>query len=173
MRLVDDRRVSGIIVEAEAYTGHDDLASHGRLKKTKRNLPMWGPPGYAYIYLTYGMYWLLNAVCEPTDQPAAALIRAIEPLEGLDIMAANRVGRPQLEWTSGPARLTMALGLDSRHNQVDMTDTTSNLWIETGDPIPDSAVSAGPRIGMGKKVMEPWFSMPWRWWITDNVYVSK
>ncbi len=173
VRKIDGQRISGIIVETEAYTGVDDLASHGRLKRTPRNLPMYEHPGHAYVYLTYGMHWLLNVACEPEGHPAAVLLRAIEPVEGLDLMAERRPNRPTKEWTSGPARLTLAIGVDGRHNRVNITDEQSGLWIEKGTPIEDAQVSTGPRIGLGKRVPEPWFSMAWRWWISDNPYVSR
>lgn len=173
VRQFNGSRISGIIVETEAYTGVDDLASHGRHKQTPRNLPMWEAPGYAYVYLTYGMHWMVNAVCEPPGRPAAVLIRAIEPVEGLEFIQEHRAGRPPREWTSGPARLTMALKIDSSHNRTDITGEHGGLWIETGVPVADEAVSTGPRIGLGKNVSEPWFSIPWRWWITNNPSVSK
>ncbi|NDJ75120.1 MAG: DNA-3-methyladenine glycosylase [Chloroflexi bacterium] len=167
------QRLSGRIVETEAYTGHDDLASHGRQKRTPRNFPMWGDPGHAYVYLIYGRYWLLNVVCEPAGHPAAVLIRAVEPLDGEDVMAANRAGRPRREWTSGPGRLALALDITGEHNSLDLTRTESGLWIEAGEPVPDGVVCTGPRIGMGPRVLEPWFSMPWRWWVGGNPYVSR
>ncbi|MCQ3931061.1 MAG: DNA-3-methyladenine glycosylase [Chloroflexi bacterium] len=173
VRKIDGQRISGIIVETEAYTGVNDLASHGRLKRTPRNLPMYENPGHAYVYLTYGMHWLLNVACEPEGRPAAVLLRAIEPVEGLDLMAERRPNRPTKEWTSGPARLTLAIGVDGRHNRVNLTDEQAGLWIEQGTPIEDAQVSTGPRIGLGKRVPEPWFSMAWRWWISDNPYVSR
>lgn len=173
IRVIDGQRVSGMIVETEAYTGLKDLASHGRAGKTPRNLPMWEEPGYAYVYLVYGMYWLLNVVVEPADTPAAVLIRAIEPIEGLDVIARNRAPRKAKDWTNGPAKLTNALGIGGEDNRTDMTTSVSGLWIERGEPVPDEAVSTGPRIGLGKNVPEPWFSMPWRWWITDNPHVSR
>lgn len=173
VRKIDGQRISGIIVETEAYTGVNDLASHGRLKRTPRNLPMYENPGHAYVYLTYGMHWLLNVACEPEGHPAAVLLRAIEPIEGLDLMAERRPNRPTKEWTSGPARLTLAIGVDGRHNRVNLTDEQAGLWIEQGTPIEDTRVSTGPRIGLGKRVPEPWFSMAWRWWISDNPYVSR
>lgn len=173
VKKIDGQRVSGIIVETEAYTGVDDLASHGRLKRTPRNLPMYEHPGHAYVYLTYGMHWLLNVACEPEGHPAAVLLRAIEPIEGLDLMAERRPNRPTKEWTSGPARLTLAIGVDGQHNRVNMTDEQAGLWIEQGIPIEETQVSTGPRIGLGKRVPEPWFSMAWRWWISDNPYVSR
>jgi DNA-3-methyladenine glycosylase len=173
VRSIDGQRVSGVILETEAYTGLDDLGSHGREKRTPRNLPMWDTPGHAYVYLIYGMYWLLNVVCEPVDHPAAVLIRAIEPRDGQAIFAANRPGRPPHQWTNGPGRLSRALGVTGENNRADLTRRDSGLWIEAGEHGPNDRVCTGPRIGLGKRVTEPWFSIPWRWWIADNPYVSK
>jgi DNA-3-methyladenine glycosylase len=133
---------------------------------------MYGPPGRAYVYFTYGNYWLFNVVCEPEGDPAAVLIRALEPLEGLDEMAARRAGRGPLEWTSGPGKLVLALGITGADNTADLTTTEAGLWIEPDTTIPDEAVRTGPRIGMGK-TPEPWHSIPWRWWVAGNLFVSK
>jgi DNA-3-methyladenine glycosylase len=173
VRQVDGGTIKGRIVEAEAYRRRDDAASHGFVGKTPRNLPMWETPGHAYVYFTYGMYWLLNVVCEPVEHPAAVLIRALEPVAGLDLIAANRAGRPFKTWTSGPGRLTMALQINGEQNRADLTTTSSHLWIEAGDPVPDDAVRTGPRIGLGQRVAEPWLSMAWRWWVADNPHVSR
>lgn len=173
VRVLDNGvRVSGRIVETEAYTGLDDMASHGRKKRTPRNLVMYGPPGHAYVYFTYGNWWLPNVVVEPEDQPAAVLIRAVEPVEGLDEMAARRPDRPPLEWTNGPAKLALAMEIGQALNGVDMTTTANRFWIEPDEIVPDELVRTGPRIGMGK-TPEPWYSMPWRWWVGGNLYVSK
>lgn len=169
---INGQRVSGIIVETEAYTGLEDLASHGRAGQTPRNLPMWEEPGQAYVYLIYGMYWLLNVVCEPANQPAAVLIRALEPETGFEIMQANRPKLSQQHWTNGPGKLTLALGVDSRHNRLDITNPTGGLWVEANLSVPDEQVLMGPRIGLGKQVPEPWFSIQRRWWIANNRYVS-
>lgn len=171
-RLPDGALVAGRIVETEAYTGIDDMASHGRKRRTPRNLPMWGPPGHAYVYLSYGVHWLLNVVAEPEGQPAAILIRAVEPLNGLEHIAARRIGRPLHEWTSGPGRLARALEVTQALNTADLTTPAAGLWIEAGEPVPDSAVRTGPRIGLGK-TPEPWLSIPWRFWVTGNAYVSR
>lgn len=173
VRVLDDgTRLSGRIVETEAYSGHDDMASHGHRRRTPRNAVMYGEPGHAYVYFTYGNWWMPNVVAEPEDMPAAVLLRALEPLEGLDEMAARRPGRSPEEWTSGPARLALALGIGPEFNGADLTDADSRLWIEPDRVVADSLVRNGPRIGMGK-TPEPWYSMPWRWWVGGNLYVSK
>lgn len=169
----EGRRVAGRIVETEAYTGRDDMASHAHRGKTPRNAVMFGPVGVSYVYFIYGMYWLLNVVARPAgaDYPAAVLLRALEPLEGLEWMAARRPGRPQREWTSGPGRLTVALGIDGSLNGVDMTAPDSPLFFEEGQPVPGEQVQSGARIGVN--VPEPWKSKPWRFWVAGNPYVSR
>jgi DNA-3-methyladenine glycosylase len=165
-------RLSGMIVEAEAYTGLDDKASHSHRGKSPRNLPMWEAPGHAYAYLIYGRYWLLNAVCEPAEQPAAVLIRAIEPLEGLEQMSQARPGVHRNGWTNGPGRLTLALGITGQHNRRDLCDPATGLWIEPYRTFEDSQVVIGPRVGMGQ-VPEPWFSLPLRWAVQGHPDVSR
>jgi len=157
VRVQAGQRLSGLITEAEAYIGQEDLACHAHTGKSKRNAVMFGPPGFAYVYFTYGMHWMLNAVTEPDGSPAAVLLRAIQPLEGLELIAARREGRD----TIGPGKLTQALGIDGSLNGIDLCDPASGLWIEPGVPVPDRAVLTGPRIGL-YTVPEPWKSMPWR-----------
>ena len=157
VRVQAGQRLSGLITEAEAYIGQEDLACHAHTGKSKRNAVMFGPPGFAYVYFTYGMHWMLNAVTEPDGSPAAVLLRAIQPLEGLELIAARREGRD----TIGPGKLTQALGIDGSLNRIDLCDPASGLWIEPGVPVPDRAVLTGPRIGL-YTVPEPWKSMPWR-----------
>ena len=171
IRQMNGFHLRGRIVETEAYRP-GDLASHARRGNTPRCAPMFEAPGFAYVYLTYGMHWMLNAVCEPEEQPAAVLIRAIEPLVGEDVMSQNRPGRPRKQWTSGPAKLTQAMAITSAQNRADLTNNASDVWIEMGEAVADGAVGNGPRIGMGT-VPEPWFSMPWRWWVKDNPFVSR
>src|SRR5512146_1918496 len=112
VRLQNGERIGGIISEAEAYRGEEDLACHAKAGFTPRTAVMYGPPGRAYVYFTYGMHWMLNCVCGPAGFPSAALVRAIVPLEGLEIIAARRDGRPEAEWCNGPAKLTRALSID-------------------------------------------------------------
>lgn len=170
--LPDGTRVSGHIVETEAYAGLADLASHGHSRRTPRNSIMYGPPGRAYIYFTYGNWWMPNVVTEPEGIPAAVLLRAVEPLEGLDEIARRRPGRPPQDWTNGPAKLALALGIGKELNGADLTTTDNGLWIEPDLTVPDALVRTGPRVGLGK-TPEPWLSLPWRHWIGGNPYVSK
>ena len=157
VRLLDGVRLAGLISEAEAYVGEEDLACHARSGKSARNAVMYGPAGFAYVYFTYGMHWMLNAVTQAEGFPAAVLLRAIQPVEGVEIISARRQGRDTL----GPAKLTQALGVDKSLNGADLYNPHSGLWIEESDPIPDADVLTGPRVGL-YTVPEPWKSIPWR-----------
>ncbi len=157
VRLLEGVHLAGIITETEAYIGEEDLACHARSGRTRRNAVMYGPPGFAYVYFTYGMHWMLNAVTGPEGFPAAVLIRAIQPVQGLEIISARRQGRDTL----GPAKLTQALGIDVAQNGADLCSRASGLWIEAGAAIPEADVLTGPRVGL-YTVPEPWKSKPWR-----------
>ncbi len=157
VRILDGVRLAGLIVEAEAYIGEEDLGCHAKAGKTKRNAVMYGPPGYAYVYFTYGMHWMLNAVTDRAGFPAAVLLRGIRPVEGQEIISARRQGGD----TFGPAKLTQALGIDSAQNGVDLCSPDAGLWIEAGVPVAEEDVLIGPRVGLFT-VPEPWKSMPWR-----------
>jgi len=161
VRLLDGQRLSGIITETEAYDGEQDQACHARSGKSKRNAVMYASGGCAYVYFTYGMHWMLNAVCGVEGYPAAVLIRAIQPVEGLDVIATHRAGRPRSQWTEGPAKLTQALGITGSLNGISLTDPASPLLIEAGDPIPDERIRMTARVGLGT-TPEPWLSLPWR-----------
>jgi DNA-3-methyladenine glycosylase len=157
IRVMDGVRLGGMIIETEAYIGEEDLGCHARAGKTKRNAVMYGKPGQAYIYFTYGMHWMLNSVTERQSFPAAVLIRAMEPLESIDIITSRRHGGN----TFGPAKLTQALGIDGSLNGADLCSRKASLWIEKGVAIPDAEVITGPRVGL-ENVPEPWRSKPWR-----------
>jgi DNA-3-methyladenine glycosylase len=157
VRILEGVRISGIIIEAEAYVGEEDLGCHAKSGKTMRNAVMFGPPGNAYVYFTYGQHWMLNAVTEKVGFPAAVLIRAIEPVEGIVIISLRRHGRD----TIGPAKLTQALGIDRSLNGGSLFDQSSGLWIEAGSPVSASDIITSPRVGLFT-VPEPWKSMPWR-----------
>jgi DNA-3-methyladenine glycosylase len=170
VRVLDGARLSGRIVEVEAYVGEDDQASHARPGRTQRNAPMYGPPGHAYVYLIYGMHNCLNVVTERAGFPAAILVRALEPLEGVDRMRALRGGRPDLPLVSGPARLCQALDIDRRFDGADLCAPGALLFLEEDAPIPDEAVATGPRVGVrGDEVA---LTALWRFYQRDSQHVS-
>ncbi len=154
-------RLAGTIVETEAYDGTHDLGCHARAGRTARNASMWGPPGHAYVYFTYGMHWLLNLVTGPDAYPAAVLIRAIVPQEGLDTMVQRRNGRTGPTLTDGPAKLCQALDINGAHDGLDLCAPDTQLWIEVGTAVPDHQIVTGPRVGLNS-VPEPWKGIPWR-----------
>ncbi len=160
-READGRRVAGIVVETEAYIGEEDQGCHARAGRTPRTAVMYGPPGHAYVYFTYGMHWLFNVVTEREGFPAAVLVRALWPLEGLDLIAARRRGRPRREWTNGPAKLCQALAIDGRYHGADLCAPDADLFLEFDRTFPDESVTIGPRVGLNT-VPEPWKSIPWR-----------
>lgn len=177
VRSLDDIRIAGIVVEAEAYcdTAEKDLACHGDRandgRPTIRTAVMFGPAGCAYVYFTYGMHWMFNIVTGVQGQANAVLIRAIEPTEGLSMMRSLR-NRPDSELTNGPAKLAQALAIDSALNGVDISAPDSPIWIEAGPGIDAAEIRTGPRIGLGQ-TPEPWLSIPWRYWVENNPYVSR
>lgn len=156
-RIFDGVLLSGLILETEAYIGETDLACHAKAGRTPRTAVMYGPPGHAYVYFTYGNHWMLNIVTEREDFPAAVLIRAIQPVMGADIISQRRQGRD----TFGPGKLTQALGITKEQNGADVTAKADGLWIESGADIADAHVLKGPRVGLNK-TPEPWLSKPWR-----------
>ena len=121
VREIDGQRLSGLIVETEAYIGFDDTASHASKGRTARTEVMFGPPGQTYVYLIYGMYHMLNLVTEPVDFPAAVLIRAIEPLEGIEFMQRHRRQTTIANLTNGPGKLCQALAINQAFNRWDVT----------------------------------------------------
>jgi len=157
IRVLDGVKLVGIISETEAYISQKDLACHAKAGLTARTAVMFGKPGHAYVYFTYGNHWMLNTVTEREGFPAAVLIRAIQPIEGVEIMSARRSGRD----TFGPGKLTQAMGITKSENGVDLTKTTHGLWIEAGLKVPNSLVTKGPRVGLNN-TPEPWLSKPWR-----------
>lgn len=165
VRILDGIYLTGIITEAEAYIGETDLACHARAGKTARTQVMYGPPGRAYVYFTYGMHWMLNAVTQAEGFPAAVLIRAVKVETGQGVVAARRPKIKSAAWTDGPAKLTRAFGIDGSQNNIDLTSPDFDLWIEPGVVIPDANVTIGPRVGL-YTVAEPWKSRPWRFLVT-------
>ena len=163
-------RVSGMIVEVEAYRGPKDRASHaygGR--RTKRTETMYGDGGVAYVYFVYGMYYQFNVVSNVADIPHAILVRALEPVEGLGIMRARRHQHPDHNLTNGPGKLCIAMGIDRQLDGADLLG--DRVWLEEYETIPARRIARGPRIGID--YAEKWIDKPWRFWIRDNSYVSR
>jgi DNA-3-methyladenine glycosylase len=178
VRWLNGRRLSGVIVETEAYCDHStdrDLACHGDRanngRPTPRSAVMFGPAGHAYVYFTYGMHWMFNVVTGEAGQANAVLIRALEPVEGIETMEQRRK-RPFAELTNGPAKLAQALAIDKSLGGANLCAPDSVIWIEAYRAITPDAIALGPRIGLGQ-TPEPWFSMPWRYWVEGNRFVSR
>jgi len=162
-----DGIAAGRIVETEAYLGEHDLACHAAVGRTSRTAPLYGPPGIAYVYLIYGMYWCFNAVTRAEHEPSAVLVRAIEPVRGIDLMRHRRPKvRRDADLTNGPGKLCLALGIDASHNWKRLDRPP--LVIRAGAPVPDAQISVSPRIGITQSA-----DWPLRWFVTDNPYVSK
>ncbi len=175
VRCIDHSYLAGIILEAEAYQGEEDLGCHAHAGRTPRTTVMYGPPGRSYVYFTYGMHWMLNAVTDSEGSPAAVLVRAIWPVAGLDQMRQNRPvpahwsdDHRDRGWTDGPAKLCQALKIDRNLNDVDLCYREDGLWIaDFGLQVEEQHLKVTPRIGMGT-VPEPWYSIHWRWVLKET-----
>ena len=170
VRHLEGQRVSGRIVEVEAYVGEGDAACHASHGRTARNAVMFGPGGHAYVYFIYGMHHCFNVVTEEEDMPAAVLVRALEPVEGINLMRLRRGGRDGIELTNGPAKLCYALAIDRSLNGTDLV-LGDELWIEREDILDSDQVDSGPRVGIRGDQMA--LTVPWRFWVKDSQYVSK
>lgn len=151
---------SGRIVEVEAYHGAEDPASHAFRGPTARNLVMFGPPGHLYVYLSYGVHWCANIVCGPPGQAQAVLLRALDPVAGLELMrlARWRSQRHQddRDLCRGPGRLCQALGIDRTDNGADLTTAGAGVWLaDDGVPPPDEPLATG-RVGISVAADRPW-----------------
>jgi DNA-3-methyladenine glycosylase len=168
----DGARVSGIIVETEAYQGPEDKASHAYgNRRTRRTETMFGIGGTAYVYFIYGMYYQFNVVTNTEAIPHAVLIRALEPDEGIEWMRQRRPGKDDKNLTNGPGKLCQALGIDRSHNAADLTANTT-VWIEEGrGSAAPAQIASGVRIGID--YAEEYAAKPWRFWLKENPYVSK
>ncbi len=160
-------RTVGRIVETEAYLGPDDPASHAaaRIGRTARNEAMFGPPGIAYVYRSYGIHWCLNAVTDAEGHPAAVLIRALEPVEGLDVMRARR-GTKDRDLTRGPGRLTQALAITGDQDGHPLAEPP--LMVCRGEPVEPGRIAEGPRIGISRA--EDW---PLRYTLEGSRHLSR
>jgi len=164
------KRLSGKIVEVEAYRGPEDRASHaygGR--RTKRTETMYQTGGMAYVYFVYGMYNQFNVVTNVADIPHAILVRGLEPVEGIEVMRERRHSHPDRNLTNGPGKLCAAMGIDRKLDKADLLG--DEVWIEEFEKVAASKISKGPRIGID--YAEAWIEKPWRFWIKGNEWVSR
>ncbi|MEO8574655.1 MAG: DNA-3-methyladenine glycosylase [Pyrinomonadaceae bacterium] len=163
-------RVSGMIVETESYLGVDDKAAHsygGR--RTARNEITYAEGGHVYVFFVYGMYYQLNVVTGLVDNPHVVLIRAVEPVEGVDIMRQRRGAMKDTNLTSGPGKLCIALGIDRSLNGEALLG--GRIWIEEYRNLKKQEIMSGPRVGID--YAGEFIDMPWRFWVKDNPLVSK
>jgi DNA-3-methyladenine glycosylase len=171
VRIYEGQRLAGRIVEVEAYQGASDAACHAAAGRTARNAVMYGPPGHAYVYFVYGMHYCLNAVTEEEGFPAAVLIRALEPREGLEAMHHLRPGAKGRDrpLTNGPAKLCQALGIDRAMNGADLVNGTA-LWLEAAQAFDADRIQTSPRIGV--RGDETALRAPWRFYL-GSAWVSR
>ena len=159
---------SGRIVEVEAYCGPIDPAAHTYRGRTARNATMFGPPGLLYVYFSYGVHWCANVVCGTEDEGVAVLLRALEPVEGLDAMYAARgaAARRDRDLCSGPGKLTQAMGIGKDHDGIDLVTADEGVTIVEG--VAPTDVVQTTRIGISVAAEEPW-----RWYVADDPNVSR
>lgn len=164
-------RVSGMIVETEAYMGPEDKGAHSyNNRRTNRTEVMFSAGGVAYVFFIYGMYYQFNVVTNQKEVPHAVLVRAAQPEEGLELMRERRGGRKDTELASGPGKLTVAFGIDRSYNGEDLSG--ERIWIEdAGRVVTDDEIASGPRIGID--YAEEFVGRPWRFWIKGNPHVSR
>ncbi len=163
-------RVSGKIVETEAYCGIEDKAAHSyNNRRTARTETMFSLGGTAYVTFIYGMYFQFNAVVGAIDVPHAVLIRAVEPLENIETMRARRGQMKDQNLTSGPGKLCLAFGIDKTYNKADLLG--ERIWLEEGEKISDEEIMFGKRIGID--YAEEYAEKPWRFWVKGNSFVSR
>ncbi|HEX8708232.1 MAG TPA: DNA-3-methyladenine glycosylase [Pyrinomonadaceae bacterium] len=167
----DGTRVSGLIVETEAYMGPEDKAAHSHNnRRTRRTETMYAPGGCAYVFFIYGMYYQFNVVANVESIPHAVLIRALEPVEGIELMRLRRPVKKEQSLTNGPGKLCQALGLDGSYNGEDLLG--DRVWIEeTGRRATSAEIGSGPRIGIN--YAEEYVHKDWRYWLKGNAYVSR
>ncbi|MEZ5428640.1 MAG: DNA-3-methyladenine glycosylase [Pyrinomonadaceae bacterium] len=164
------RRVSGRIVETEAYLGAADKAAHAyQNRRTKRTEVLFGPGGHAYVFFIYGMYYQLNIVVGEREAPFCVLVRGIEPLEGIEIMRERRGAMKDKNLTSGPGKLCIAFGIDKTFYGEDLSG--DRIWIEEGEQNAVGRIASGKRIGID--YAGEFAEKPWRYWIRGNPFVSK
>lgn len=163
--------VSGRIVEVESYVGEDDKASHASRGKTSRTEVMFGEAGHAYVYMIYGMYFCLNVVTGENNFPAAVLIRALEPISGIKTMQTRRQQIHELQLTNGPGKLCQALNITRTLNKENVVTSKKLFIIDDGFVLMPSHITSAARIGVEYAGQHA--QLPWRYYISDNLFVSK
>ncbi len=164
------KRVSGMIVEVEAYMGVTDKAAHSYAgRRTPRNEITYTVGGHVYVFFIYGMYHQLNVVTGPMDHPHVCLIRALESVEGIETMRRRRGPMPDKNLTSGPGKLCIAMGIDRRLNGEDLLG--EKIWLEDFKKFQAKEIAVGKRIGIDYAGEDA--EKPWRFWVRDNMFVSK
>lgn len=172
VRKLGDIYLTGKIVEVEAYRGKDDEAAHTYNGKTKRNEVMFREGGFLYVYFTYGMHFCANIVCGKKNEGSAILIRAVEPIDGINIMEMNRFGKTELPYsrrkllTNGPVKFCSAFAIEKNDNGLDLTKEP--IFLLKGEKILKNEIVTTTRVGIKKSV-----DLFWRFYIKDNPYVSK
>ncbi|MFN0277287.1 MAG: DNA-3-methyladenine glycosylase [Pyrinomonadaceae bacterium] len=165
-----NRRVSGMIVETEAYLGVADRGAHSYAgRRTPRNEVTYGIGGHAYVFFVYGMYYQLNVVTGPVDHPHVALIRAVDPVEGIEKMRKRRGPMKDRNLTSGPGKLCIALSIDQSLNGENLRG--KRIWLEDHRSFSGEEIAIGKRIGIDYAGEDA--DKPWRFWVKDNDFVSK
>lgn len=161
----------GRITEVESYVGPDDLACHASKGRTPRTKIMFGPAGFAYVYLVYGMHELFNIVTEQEGFPAAVLVRSLEPVAGIAAMERARGTNKLQQLTTGPGRLTQAMRITRKLNHIDCCTGETLFVADDGTSIVDAQIQTGPRIGVD--YAGEWAQRPWRYYLRDSRFVSK
>lgn len=167
VRQIDRKKLVGRIVETEAYIGPNDKASHASFGKTKRCWPMYEQAGIAYVYLIYGMYWMLNIVTERKGKPCAVLIRAVEPFQINRIQNLNKLRK----LGAGPGRLCRWMKIDESFNGEDLTKSKRLFIVDKGEKVIKNQIVSATRIGVD--YAGQWAKKPWRFYLKDNLFVSK
>jgi DNA-3-methyladenine glycosylase len=162
----DEGVAAGRIIETEAYLGEHDPACHAAAGLTERTRHLYGPPGISYVYFIYGVHWCFNAVTREHGLPSAVLVRALEPVEGVDLMRERRPSaRAEHDLTNGPGKLCAALGIGPKHNGLSLQQPP--IWITRGVSYGEEEIVVGPRIGITKAA-----EWPLRWYVRDSRFVS-
>jgi DNA-3-methyladenine glycosylase len=172
VRRTSDGPMAAVIVETEAYVV-DDPACHGYAGESARNRSMYGPPGHAYVYFIYGVYWCVNAVCRPKGIAEAVLIRAVEPIIGVELMRKHRPVAHDRQLTNGPGKLCTALGIDRTVDGADLCDAQSPLWIGRNPEHKKLLLDKGPMITTTRIGITKAAHLPLRFYLKGSAWVSK